>query len=954
MRPLYEGLESRLLLSAAHGAALHKAAALAAPTKLAALVVAFNEISLTWKPPTGTAVGFEIEQRATRGKSIGGWQVIGQVDPATAQYLDTSVTASTKYNYRLRAVGASGDSKYTRVTTAITKAPDPKAPSDVTATPSPDGAVDLSWANSALANTGLQVSRSRDGRNFTPVATLDPGSTSYTDPALDPSTLYYYRVRSRLGTRFSSPGNVAFATTVPAAPTNASAQALSSGQIQLTWTGSAGATSYTIQRSTDASTYAPVSTLPGTLPVYAYIDSNLSAATKYYYRVTAANAGGNSTPATASATTNALLPVSNLAATASSAYQTLLTWSSGGALGAQQLLVLRSTDGVNFTTLASLDTSATAYIDPNTAASTAYTYKIAAQDNLGASVLSAPATLTTPAVLTPGTRFVSTTETGSTSANNAGIVPGGTAVTVANVTGFAPGQTIVLENENVVIQSISGNTLTLASPGAVGTHYPGFNVYLPSTPDPAITHSVAGQVSYNEMAIANWDVVPYQTLDTPFNLGVVAFHANGIKTVTFSVNGGPWKSVSAMTANPQTANTSGVGQATNGIVEYWLTLDPSLFPSDGPIEVRAVAYPNNGVPRALAPLYLNVNAHHTLNPLSLYVSPAGSDSTGDGSAAKPFATIQRAANYWMYKNSSTTPIDGSTIYLQPGNYQLTSTAYYFPNTSTGWLNIQPVPGVDRSQVVISGWGDPNTDQGWGLRTKLMHFSNITFAPQNATNQSIFRTTTGTQSSLWLDQCVLTGPGAAVDAGWTSNNFVAIYITNTSQSECRDSLGGTLIRSVSVYHIGSDAFSNSRTVINSSAIATGFGLDPATDTFHADIYQFYNPGNTTQNVILYGVTADVGGMTGGQGFFAGAGESLKDIAFVNCTVTNQDPNYGGTNTAPVFQFGGPTQNLYILNCSVTGLSFWRTDFSFVATDVVVDTSTFSSPINPTPLTGVTIR
>jgi len=140
------------------------------------------------------------------------------------------------------------------------------------------------------------------------------------------------------------------------------------------------------------------------------------------------------------------------------------------------------------------------------------------------------------------------------------------------------------------------------------------------------------------------------------------------------------------------------------------------------------------------------------------------------------------------------------------------------------------------------------------------------------------------------------------------------------------------------------------VINSSVFASG-SVDSG---FHPDVYQFYNPGTTADDVILYGVTADLGGEYSGQGFFAGTGVAIKDVAFVNCNINNQDPALGGYNQAPVFQFGGPTQNLYVLSSTFTGLSFWRTDFAFVATDVVVDSSNFSSPINPTPLTGVTIR
>jgi len=71
---------------------------------------------------------------------------------------------------------------------------------------------------------------------------------------------------------------------------------------------------------------------------------------------------------------------------------------------------------------------------------------------------------------------------------------------------------------------------------------------------------VANGYSQNENAIARWDVVPYQTFTGNFNVGVVAFATvlggNQLDHVAFAVNGGAWVNVSAMTANPQTVNTS--------------------------------------------------------------------------------------------------------------------------------------------------------------------------------------------------------------------------------------------------------------------------------------------------------------------------------------------------------------------------------------------------------------
>jgi hypothetical protein len=128
-----------------------------------------------------------------------------------------------------------------------------------------------------------------------------------------------------------------------------------------------------------------------------------------------------------------------------------------------------------------------------------------------------------------------------------------------------------------------------------------------------------------------------------------------------------------------------------------------------------------------------------------------------------------------------------------------------------------------------------------------------------------------------------------------------------------------------------------------------GTDGSGTTFHADVYQFYQiPSITIEDVILYGVTASIGGQSSGQGFFAGNNVSIKDVAFVNCNINNQlQPN-----DASVFQFGGPTTNMYVLNSAFTGKAYWRTDFNFTAKDVVLDHTTFSYKLSI--VSGVTSR
>jgi hypothetical protein len=90
--------------------------------------------------------------------------------------------------------------------------------------------------------------------------------------------------------------------TGPAAPSGLTATAISSSQIDLSWTDESSDEDYfRIERSLDGSSFAEIGTVdPG---IEAYPDTGLSASTTYYYKVAAVNNDGTSYSGEASATT---------------------------------------------------------------------------------------------------------------------------------------------------------------------------------------------------------------------------------------------------------------------------------------------------------------------------------------------------------------------------------------------------------------------------------------------------------------------------------------------------------------------------------------------------------------------------------------------------------------------------------------------------------------------------
>jgi probable HAF family extracellular repeat protein len=108
----------------------------------------------------------------------------------------------------------------------------------------------------------------------------------------------------------------ALVTNAPVAPTNLTATAISSSQVNLTWNSSLGTAStlFKLERKTGTGgTYAQIAVLRDATT---YLDTNLAASTAYYYRVKAGNFAGDSDFSNeANATTaggGADLPMSNL------------------------------------------------------------------------------------------------------------------------------------------------------------------------------------------------------------------------------------------------------------------------------------------------------------------------------------------------------------------------------------------------------------------------------------------------------------------------------------------------------------------------------------------------------------------------------------------------------------------------------------------------------------------
>jgi len=162
--------------------------------------------------------------------------------------------------------------------------------------------ITLTWTDNATGEDYYMVERSTSGGPYEHIITLGPNTTTYTDSALTDGTRYAYRVRAMsslpnpptfaTNEAYSFYSNAPSATTPLIPPTGLSATAISSSQINLSWTDhSMAEDGYRIERS--SSGFVQIAqTGPNTT---FYSDTGLNPETAYTYRVRAYNAAaGNS------------------------------------------------------------------------------------------------------------------------------------------------------------------------------------------------------------------------------------------------------------------------------------------------------------------------------------------------------------------------------------------------------------------------------------------------------------------------------------------------------------------------------------------------------------------------------------------------------------------------------------------------------------------------------------
>jgi fibronectin type 3 domain-containing protein len=345
---------------------------LAAPVGVTAATSTGNA-TISWGNVTG-ATSYAVR----RGNVTGGPYVTINSTITTSPFVDTGLTNGNTYYYVVAAQATNSLSSNSTQVTAVPVAP----PTGVSATGN-TGNVTLGWTASSGATSYVVRRGTVTGGPYTTLTGSATG-TAYIDATVVNGTTYFYVLAALNSTGLSTNSTEVFATPL-APPANLTATP-GNGNVSLNWTGSAGASGYTIKRSTTSgSGYSNLATgVTGTT----YKDSTAVNGTTYYYVVVATNTNSGSNNSAEVNATPVAPPAAPTGLTATPGNTTVtLNWSSVS--GAATYNVLRSTtSGSGYATVASA-LGNTTYTDTGLTNGSTYYYVVSATNAGGTSPNSA-------------------------------------------------------------------------------------------------------------------------------------------------------------------------------------------------------------------------------------------------------------------------------------------------------------------------------------------------------------------------------------------------------------------------------------------------------------------------------------------------------------------------------------------------------------------------------------
>ena len=253
-------------------------------------------VNLAWKAVSGASSYNLYRGTATNAQAV--TPIATNITGTT--FSNTGLTNGTTYFYKVRAVNGAGASNPSNEAMAKPEAPAPPPPTPPTVPPTNltatagNAQIALSWTAAAGATTyNVFRGTATNAQATTPVAT-NVTATTFNNTGLINGTTYFYKVVgvNAGGSGLASTEASATPLGAPVAPTLMTAVA-GDGMVTLTWTAVTNAATYRVYRGTAANAQAaiPVAT---NLAALTFANTGLTNGTAYFFKITAANAGGES------------------------------------------------------------------------------------------------------------------------------------------------------------------------------------------------------------------------------------------------------------------------------------------------------------------------------------------------------------------------------------------------------------------------------------------------------------------------------------------------------------------------------------------------------------------------------------------------------------------------------------------------------------------------------------
>ncbi|MEZ4211163.1 MAG: fibronectin type III domain-containing protein [Candidatus Paceibacterota bacterium] len=285
------------------------------------------QIQVNWTPSTDNVAvaGYYLYRNNGGSTSVNNTTPIATLSPNETSYNDVGLQARKGYRYRVRAFDAAGNlsnwglvgtSNTATTLTASTLAVTMPASSSVTVTNATSSSLQVNWSPSTSGEIfDYKVYANNGGstaiNTTTPVGIIstNPSNSSYcfqsnkfcfVHTGLNASTTYKYQVAAsdpannnsnktsaKSGTTLAGGGTGPVA---PTAPSNLSGSATGQTSANITWSdNSNNETSFTLQRATNTSFTAGLTTLSPSANATSQSITGLAAGTTYYFRIQANN-----------------------------------------------------------------------------------------------------------------------------------------------------------------------------------------------------------------------------------------------------------------------------------------------------------------------------------------------------------------------------------------------------------------------------------------------------------------------------------------------------------------------------------------------------------------------------------------------------------------------------------------------------------------------------------------